>query len=226
MFELCESSCGMPRSGYEAYFQENGLDPEAASTPYLTAIPSVERSARTFKSGSLLDDQYREAEEILRDSSDDDLLQEPMTRSFDSRKTAADGYDLVFGEHGKQGLAAFHPSPLDTFRLWQIFPDNVNPLVKILHAPSVQQQILDASADLARVPANMEALMFAIYSMAIASITTEECNAFFGSERELLLAQYHAGARQALTNAGLLGSSDLVTLQAFTLYLVRYFQSI
>lgn len=143
-----------------------------------------------------------------------------MTKSFDTRKAAADGYDLVFEEQGEQGLAALHPSPLDIFRLWQLFLNNVNPLIKLLHAPTVQQQILDASADLPRVPENTEALMFGVYSMSIASITTEECHAFFGQERGLLLAKYHAGARKALAHAGLLRSSDLVTLQAFTLYLV------
>lgn len=145
-----------------------------------------------------------------------------MTRSFDTREAGtADSYDLVFEEQGKQGrLTALHPSPLDIFRLWQLFLNNVNPLIKLVHAPTVQQQILDASADLQGVPANTEALMFGVYSMSIASITTGECHAFFGRERGLLLAQYHAGARKALANASLLRSSDLVTLQAFALYLV------
>ncbi|KIV80799.1 hypothetical protein PV11_08275 [Exophiala sideris] len=223
---------------YEAYIKNNGLDPEdighgatdpapdkgsdESSTRYATPSVFGARSLKSLKSGSLLNDQYRETEEILQGSSDDDSFEAPMTKSFDSRKTAGDGYDIVFSEkkHGKQGLAIFHPAPLHIFRLWQIFLNNVNPLVKVLHAPTVQQQILDASADFSLVPANMEALMFAIYSMAIASITTEKCNAFFGSDREFLLVQYHAGARQALINAGLLGSCDLVTLQAVTLYLL------
>ncbi|KAK5024870.1 hypothetical protein LTR13_010713 [Exophiala sideris] len=220
---------------YEAYFKDNGLDPEdidhgatdpapekgsnEAITRYATPSVFGALSPKSLKNGSLLNDRYRETEENLQGSSDDDSFEAPMTKSFDSRKTAADGYDIVFEEHGKQGLATFHPAPLHIFRLWQIFINNVDPLVKVLHAPTVQQQILDASADFSLVPANVEALMFAIYSMAIASITTEECNAFFGSDRESLLVQYHAGARQALTNAGLLGSSDLVTLQAFILYL-------
>lgn len=144
-----------------------------------------------------------------------------MTKSFDSREAAADEYDLVFGEQNKMDLADLHPPPLHIFRLWQVYLDNVNPLVRILHAPTVQQQILDASADLGRASKNTQALMFGVYCMSIASTSKEECNAFFGKDRELLLAQYHAGARKALTSAGLLGSSDLVVLQAFALYLVR-----
>lgn len=88
----------------------------------------------------------------------------------------------------------------------------------------MQQQILDASADLARVSKTIEALMFGIYSMSITSIDDEECISLFGKEREFLLAQYHTGARKALKNAALLRSSDLVTLQAFFLYLVRLTQ--
>ena len=169
--------------------------------------------------------KFRETEDILQGSSDDDSFDAPITKSFNTREAAVDGYDLVFGEQGTKDLADLHPSPLHIFRLWQIFLDNVNPLVKIIHAPTVQQQILDASADLGRVSENTEALMFGVYCMSIASTTTEDCKAFFGKDRDLLLAQYHAGARKALTNAGLLRSSDLVVLQAFTLYLVGLRQS-
>ncbi|CAM1509677.1 Fc.00g000120.m01.CDS01 [Cosmosporella sp. VM-42] len=225
---------------YEAYFKDNGLDPEAlgrsatdcrserSSAEAITGLVqpsfSTSRLSTSLKNGNLLSDQFRETEDILQGSSDGDLFEAPITQSFDMREAAADGYDLVFGEQGNMDVADLHPSPLHIFRLWQLFLDNVNPLVKILHAPTVQQQILDASADLGRVSGSTEALMFGVYSMSIASITTEECNAFFGKEKDLLLAQYQAGARKALTNAGLLKSSDLVILQAFALYLLSNFQ--
>lgn len=168
--------------------------------------------------------QFRETEETLQGSSDDDTFETPITKSFDSRDTATDDYDIAFEEQGKKALIDLHPSPLQIFRLWQVFLYNVNPLTKILHAPTVQQQILDASADLGQITEETEAIMFGIYCMAITSINNEECISLFGRERESLLAQYHTGARKALKNAGLLRSSDLLTLQAFTLYLVRFSQ--
>lgn len=66
----------------------------------------------------------------------------------------------------------------------------------------------------------MEALMFGIYSMAIVTLSEDECLKTFGEEKDDLLARFQSGSRQGLINAGYLKSSDVVTLQAFTLYLV------
>ena len=39
--------------------------------------------------------------------------------------------------HYATDLLAMHPNPLIIFRLWQIFLDNVDPLIKIIHAPTI-----------------------------------------------------------------------------------------
>ena len=39
--------------------------------------------------------------------------------------------------HSAAELKAMHPRPLIIFRLWQVFLDNINPLTKLLHAPTV-----------------------------------------------------------------------------------------
>jgi Fungal specific transcription factor domain len=106
------------------------------------------------------------------------------------------------------------------FRLWQTFLVNVNPLVKIFHAPTVQQVILDASADLANIPRAIEALMFAIYLLAVTSLKTEECEAMFGESRSALLSKYSHGTQQALVNAKFLKSLNLYSLQAYALLLL------
>lgn len=62
--------------------------------------------------------------------------------------------------------------------------------------------------------------MFGIYCMAVCSMTQDECSSIFGEDVNTLLARYQAGARQALSRAGLLRSSDMTILQAFVLYLV------
>lgn len=113
-----------------------------------------------------------------------------------------------------------HPSTVQIFRLWQTFLDNVNPIIKIFHAPTVQQQILDATSDLSNVSKPMEALMFGIYATAVTSLSDVECKNMFGEEKTVLRGRYSAGSRQALRNAGVLRTSNLVILQAFVLYLV------
>jgi hypothetical protein len=117
-------------------------------------------------------------------------------------------------------LISIHPPPVHIFRLWQTFLVNVNPLVKIFHAPTVQQTILDASGDLPNCTKEVQALMFSIYLLAVTSLQPEECQAMFGESRDNLLSKYSHAVQQSLINAKFMKSLNLTTLQAFALYLV------
>lgn len=119
-----------------------------------------------------------------------------------------------------QSITLLHPDPVHIFRLWHIYMDNVNPLLKITHSPTLQQRIIEASSNLGNVSPELEALMFGIYAAAILSMTDEECFPIFGEEREALATRYRNGCQQALINARFLRTSDLQVLAAFLLYLV------
>jgi hypothetical protein len=132
-----------------------------------------------------------------------------------------DGVDLIFGlPHQRPNLYAFHPQPDHVIKLWQTFLENVNPLTKILHVPTFHKVILDTSADLQKVSRSTEALMFAIYSCTVVSMSDDECKESIGEPKARLLVRWRCACQQALMSAGLLHSSDLVVLQAFVLYLV------
>ena len=104
--------------------------------------------------------------------------------------------------------------------LWQTFLDNVNPLVKLIHAPTVQQMILESSSNLGKVLPSTEALMFAIYLCAVTSLGNEDCERIMSSSRPTLLARFSHAAQQALINSEILKTSNMVVLQAFTLFLL------
>lgn len=70
----------------------------------------------------------------------------------------------------------------------------------------------------------MQALMFAMYFAAVTSVAPEECMAQFGEPKQQLLTKYRYGTEQALVQAQLLTSSEMVTLQALVIYLVRILQ--
>jgi hypothetical protein len=123
-------------------------------------------------------------------------------------------------------LAEFHPQPVHIFKLWQIFLDNVNPLSKVVHAPTVQYQILEATGNLGKISKGVECLMFAIYAAAINSLDDSECQSVLGEPKATAMIKYFLATQQALIRAGLLYSSDLVVLQAFTLFLVRLLTSL
>ncbi|KAE8415103.1 fungal-specific transcription factor domain-containing protein [Aspergillus pseudocaelatus] len=152
------------------------------------------------------------AEDVLRDMSDND-----SNRSVQE----ADGEtSLIMGGTGKKSLSEFHPSPLHIFKLWQTFLENVNPLIKILHGPTVQQQLLEASGSLDTVSKEFEALMFSIYCIALVSLKEEDVQNTYKESKAVLLSRSRRGARLAFTKAGILRTSKTVVLQAYVLYLL------
>jgi len=156
---------------------------------------------------------------MLRRPSQDGNFDSPMSGSIPS-----DGAALLLGvASSTTALTNLHPQPVHIFRLWQTFLDNVNPLSKVIHAPSVQYQILEATGDLANISKPVEALMFAIYAAAVNSLDNSECQSILGEPKSTLLARYFMATQQALIRAGFLKSSELVVLQAFTLFLVSTF---
>ncbi|KAI5456481.1 hypothetical protein BGZ63DRAFT_429127 [Mariannaea sp. PMI_226] len=126
-----------------------------------------------------------------------------------SRKTAID-------------LSTLQPQPAHIFRLWQIYLDNVNPLLKVTHTPTLQSRVIQAMSDVTKIDASLEALMFGIYCMSILSLPESECQSIFGFSKDHLLARYQFACQQALLNHGYLRSNNLDSLTALYLYLVSF----
>jgi Fungal specific transcription factor domain len=121
---------------------------------------------------------------------------------------------------GAPQLLELHPEPKHIFKLWQAFAENVNPLTKVIHTPTLQQRILEVSWNLETVARPLEAVMFSVYALAITSMRPSDCVQTFGETRSVLLNRYRSGAAQALIAAELHSTRDLEVLQAFVLFLV------
>ena len=113
-----------------------------------------------------------------------------------------------------------HPSTEDTFELLQIFFDNVNPLTKVVHAPTLRSSIEKAVAELDRISKGLEALMFAIFSLAVLSLKDDDCQHRFGEDRKTLLGRFRTATKYALARTKFMGTTNMVVLQAFVLHLV------
>ncbi|KAJ5154661.1 uncharacterized protein N7500_010100 [Penicillium coprophilum] len=155
------------------------------------------------------------AADVLGDRSDSDTGD---TDNFG--QDVSDDYVILSTSASRDVLTKLHPNSLNIFKLWQAFLENVNPLTKIIHAPTVQQQILEAMSDLPKVSREFEALMFAIYCIALVSMQAEDVEKSFGESRKTLLSKCRRGAQLAFKNALLLRTSSSVVLQAFMLYLL------
>ncbi|KAJ9486493.1 hypothetical protein VN97_g6837 [Penicillium thymicola] len=131
-----------------------------------------------------------------------------------------DGEMLLFRSSIPIGVRSLHPETPQIFQLWQIFLNNVNPIVKLLHAPSTQQLILEAASDLNHISRPMEALLFSMYLCAVASTNDETSRRVLGGSRSDLMTRFSRAAEQALINANFLRSTNILILQALSLYLL------
>lgn len=126
---------------------------------------------------------------------------------------------LLCGDDPAVDLAALRPDAAHVFRLWQLFLDRVNPLGKILHVPTVQPLIVQSAADMRHMPLQHQALIFAIYTIAVVSASEDESLVMFNMSRDEALSRFMMGAKLALIRFEFLHNFDMAALQALILYL-------
>lgn len=149
-----------------------------------------------------------------------DDLSEPVIVKVWGRVFETD-HNHLFGDCKLDApLSSLHPSHVQIFRLWQTYSDNINPLLKVTHTPTLQARILDAAVDVTNISRDLEALMFSIYCTAIITMSEEDCQFTLGGSKVKLLKKYQDACRQALINCGFLRSRERDCLTAFFLYLV------
>ena len=116
-------------------------------------------------------------------------------------------------------ISRLHPPP-HTLKLYlQLFKENVDPVVKVLHMPTAEPSLLAHADGLDKLPRGLEVLFFAVYYGTITSLSPVECLENFGEERCVLLERYQFGVQQGLARANFLITEEIVVLQAFTLFL-------
>lgn len=129
--------------------------------------------------------------------------------------------DFLFEQGGSRAsLVSLHPSAAATTILWDAFINNVDPLLKILHVPTFENEMWEATRNLQTIPSGMEALMFAIYTISVASMSTTECEKSFGIVKSVLFARFESAVKKAFVRAGVLVSTDFRLVQAIVIWLV------
>jgi DNA-binding XRE family transcriptional regulator len=132
---------------------------------------------------------------------------------------------LLFGARRTDAdLSTMHPSHAHIFKLWQIYLDNVNPLLKVTHVPTLQAQVIDVVGHLNSIEPNLEALMFGVYCIAVMSVDDQECATLLGSTKKELLGIYQTACQQALLKCNFLRSTSRDCLTALFFYIVSLAQ--
>ncbi|KAK3368549.1 fungal-specific transcription factor domain-containing protein [Podospora didyma] len=116
-------------------------------------------------------------------------------------------------------LRDFRPLPSQIPFLVNVFAENINCIIGVVHIPSINKMVrsLRGSSVSSLTPAN-EALMFSLYYAAIVSMDDEEVVANFGSTKPELSLKYRLGLEYALAKADFLNIPDLVLVQAFGIF--------
>ena len=157
--------------------------------------------------------------QLLNEGSDDEndaTLADPVPNS----STSEQGYFFSFNSLNTT-VSIFRPQPDQIMTLWRIFVEQIDPIIRLVHKPSLLNKIIDVKDDVTRLNKPFEALMFSIYFACITSMTGMECQIRLGENKDVLLARYRFALQQSLARAGFLSTHNVVTLQALIIYLVR-----
>lgn len=140
-----------------------------------------------------------------------------------AERDVASSNATIFGlRSSSQQPIAFRPHISQCGAIFCAFVDNVAPLIRLFHMPSLTHKfwtaVVSSGADTS-VDRENEALIFAICYAAVVSLDTEACVASLGSPRHALLEQFRYGTEQAMARADLLNTQSVLLLQAVTLFL-------
>ncbi|RKK66537.1 hypothetical protein BFJ69_g15323 [Fusarium oxysporum] len=127
---------------------------------------------------------------------------------------------FVFGSaEFAKALDGLNPMPSQMLFIWQTYVENVDPFIKVLHTPAIENIVKQLKGNFSSCGHNVEALLFAICLAAIASIDEKTVSFNFNTPREQLLQRYQFGTEQALARANFLTTKDITILQALVIYL-------
>lgn len=175
-----------------------------------------------------LSEEINGLKDVLNSSSDED-------DEVEDRQTPPSSLSSLGGQHLQQANDSgfvisptssvecpANPTPHQLYALCDIYLNNVDPIFKVLHAPSLRRYLQEGATILDCSPGfrGLGALRFAICYAATVSMTDGECRSRIGEERAVLMAKYRAGTEIALANADLVNTVEMSTLQAMTIYLV------
>ncbi|KAJ5294690.1 hypothetical protein PENANT_c014G01870 [Penicillium antarcticum] len=162
--------------------------------------------------------EYRATDEMLNGSSDEENERPTVHHAFDAMFSDNSGFPFFAGSSQTETLS--HPSSTQVIQLWQIYINNVNPVLKISHVPTLQPQIIEACTNLVNIPKPISALMFGIYLTAIISMDEKGVQNILECDQSTAFARYREAMEQALIDACFMKSSDFMVLQAYILYLI------
>ncbi|KAF5545372.1 hypothetical protein FMEXI_6120 [Fusarium mexicanum] len=155
--------------------------------------------------------------EDISETPSNSIMTEPLTNGTPAPLSHL-GFVFGSAEFAK-ALDGLNPMPSQMLFIWQTYVENVDPFIKILHTPTIENIVKQLKGNFSSCGHNVEALLFAICLAAIASMDEETVSFNFNVPREQLLQRYQFGTEQALARANFLTTKDITVIQALVIYL-------
>ncbi|RFU36297.1 hypothetical protein B7463_g94, partial [Scytalidium lignicola] len=114
---------------------------------------------------------------------------------------------------------AYQPSQWQALQLWQAFINNVDPVLKILHIPTVQGDIYRAINTTTNVPEDLKTLLFSVYFAATTSLSSTDAANLLGLPKASALENYKRGFEHSLHRSDIFEAPNMRTLQALVIYI-------
>ncbi|KAJ5500281.1 hypothetical protein N7453_009332 [Penicillium expansum] len=232
---------------YERILHDNNLlHASSASTPHgqkteasavctrnLTPMPDPQPAT----SGKLLsaDGKSRYIDSVLLDGGQGDLCEVSNSDQDDSHhediradESTPPGLLGILAAHAisgailgsTQSITGQHPGYEEANKLWNAYVQNVEPLCKVLHIPTVTKMVKTVSKEPSMASKSDECLLFAIYHFAVFSMSDADCLREFNQSRNDLISKYRTVVYQTLINVSWLNTTSMPVLQAYTLFLI------
>ncbi|PWY71132.1 C6 transcription factor [Aspergillus sclerotioniger CBS 115572] len=203
----------------------------AAESPPSNAVSPTDITDQSAHDGLLVDDGRYINEQLLSRvlENEKDLQSATNTPRSDEigfrRPPALKAEGLLINLFVEVGdLQSLHPGQWQATQLWQDFLNHIDPVIKLLHAPSTQPRIFAAINRPQDAPSDLHALLFAIYLAAATRMLAEDPT---NEQKALEACRYQKGLELALYHSNFFESPTLTSLQAISIYqtCLRYYNS-
>ena len=116
----------------------------------------------------------------------------------------------------------FYPDTNLALRLWNVYVKSVDPVLKVLHIPTVQSTVIATILEPRAAPSSTVALTFAIYFAAVTALCHDNNNdpVDLPCEKPTLLKRYKISLDRLLMVTDLMNQPEMTALQALGIYAV------
>ncbi|KAF4963271.1 hypothetical protein FSARC_8709 [Fusarium sarcochroum] len=117
------------------------------------------------------------------------------------------------------GEQDFQPLPSQIPFLLDVFDENMNLIMHIVHMPTIRKMVRPSRGAATNISLKHQALLFSIYYAAVTSMEDNDVMTNFGATKTELNLKFRRGLEQALARADFLNDPDIILVQTLVIFL-------